>query len=70
MGALFSPPKAPPPPPMPVIETPDPEAERRKARLEALARRRRGRAGTIATSTRGILKPAQRDRAPKRLLGE
>ncbi len=53
MGSLFSSPSPPPvytPPP-----ATDPEAEAREARLEALARRRRGRAGTVATTERGLL---------------
>ena len=70
MGALFSSPKAPPPPPAPPIDKPDPEAEQREARLEALARRRRGRGGTVLTSERGLLRSQGSDRAPKRLLGE
>ena len=54
MGGLFSssPPSAPPPPP-PV----DTGAEDRKRRLEAIERRCRGRAGTIATSERGVTDP-------------
>ena len=68
MGGLFSAPKPPPPPPPPPL--PDPEEENRKRRLEALERRRRGRAGTIATSARGLLR--LRDESPRRksLLGE
>ncbi|MEQ8695124.1 MAG: hypothetical protein RLT05_01030, partial [Bauldia litoralis] len=69
MGALFSSPKAPTPPP-PRIETLDPDAETREARLEALARRRRGRGGTILTSERGLLRAHGVPRQPKRLLGE
>ena len=69
MGALFSSPKAPPLPP-PQIYTPDTEGESREARLEALARRRRGRGGTVLTSERGLLRSKGKDRQPKRLLGE
>jgi len=49
---------------------PDPGEEDRKRRLEALNRRRRGRAGTIVTSARGLLRLS--DEAPRRksLLGE
>ncbi len=54
MGSLFSSPSPPPPPPAPVIHTPEPADEDRKARLKALERRRRGRAGLIATSDRGV----------------
>ena len=53
MGGFFSPPSAPPlPPPPPTIDT---GAEERKRRIEAIDRRRRGRAGTVATSERGVL---------------
>lgn len=53
MGGFFSPPSAPalPPPPPPV----DTGAEERQRRVEAIERRRRGRAGTVATSERGVL---------------
>jgi hypothetical protein len=53
MGGFFSPPSAPvlPPPPPPV----DTGEEERKRRVEAIERRRRGRAGTVATSERGVL---------------
>ena len=56
MGGLFSSlapaPLSPPPPP-------DSSEADRKARLEAIDRRRRGRAGTIATSERGIFDSAE-----------
>lgn len=52
---------------MPALPKPDPEEEARKERLAALARRRRGRAGTIATSERGLLRPPVEG---KRLLGD
>ncbi len=53
MGGFFSPPSpAPLPPPPPA---PDPAADERERRLDAIERRRRGRAGTIATSDRGVL---------------
>lgn len=51
MGGLFSSPPPPPVEPTPV----DTGEEDRKRRLEAIERRRRGRAGTIATSERGVL---------------
>jgi len=49
---------------------PAPEEDTRKLRLEAIERRRRGRAGTIATSARGLF--GLNDPAPgrKSLLGE
>jgi len=55
------------PPPAP---EPDLEEVERKSRLDALARKRRGLAGTVTTSSRGLL--ALSDWAPKRksLLGE
>jgi len=55
-----------PPPPLPALPKPDPEEEARRERLAALERRRRSRAGTIATSERGVLRPPAEG---KRLLG-
>ena len=66
MGSLFSSPSPPPPPPVPALPSPDPEEEARKERLAALERRRRGRAGTILPSERGVLRPPVEG---KRLLG-
>jgi hypothetical protein len=68
MAALFSAPKPQPLPPPPPL--PDPAEDERRRRREALERRRRGRAGTIATSARGLLR--LNDEAPRRksLLGE
>jgi len=66
MGSLFRSP-APPPPPVPALPQPDPEEDARKERLAALERRRRGRAGTIQTSDRGVLRPPLEG---KRLLGD
>ena len=51
MGGFFSSPTTPPPAPPP---PPDTGEEERQRRLEAIDRRRRGRAGTIATSERGV----------------
>jgi hypothetical protein len=45
------------------------EAERTR-RLEALARQRAGRAGTIVTSARGLLVPTEAAPQRKSLLGE
>ena len=70
MGSLFRAPAPPPPPPLPAIPRPDPEDEARRERLAALERRRRGRAGTIATSERGVLRADPLAAAGKRLLGE
>ncbi len=56
MGGFFSPPSVPPlPPSPPPIDT---GAEERKRRVEAIDRRRRGRAGTVVTSERGVLENA------------
>ena len=54
MGGIFSSPSPPPPDPAPP-PAPDPEDESRKRRLENLERQRRGRAGLITTSARGLL---------------
>jgi len=69
MGGLLSPPSPPSPPPLPIIAD-DGEAAKRRLRLEAINRRRRGRVGAIATSDKGLL--AASNQAPKRksLLGE
>jgi hypothetical protein len=48
--------------------TTDPAAEARKQREEAVARNRRGRAGMVATSDRGVL--SQGASGGKSLLGE
>ncbi len=69
MGGFFSVPKPPPPPPPPP-PAPDTDAEDRKLRLEALDRRRRGRAGTINTSDRGLLATSNTGGHRKSLLGE
>lgn len=58
----------PPPPPLPVVPTVNPEDEARKQREEAMARNRRGRAGMVATSERGVL--SQAPVTTKSLLGE
>ena len=67
MGGIFGSPSPPPPPRLP--KTADPEEELRRQRLLNLQRRRRGRLGTVETSSRGIL--ARRD-TPRgnSLLGE
>lgn len=68
MGGFFSAPKPPPPPPP--LPLPDTEEEDRKRRVEAIERRRRGRAGTIATSARGLLRLGDDVPRRKSLLGE
>lgn len=67
MGGLFSAPKPPAPPPPP--PEPDPEEDDRKARLEAIDRRRRGRAGTIETSSKGVMALQETSQDQKKLLG-
>ena len=74
MSGLFGSSSPPPPPPPPVLEAPDPGEEKRKARLEALRRRRRGRLGTIHTTARGLSNGLAGQRTGgsrgKKLLGE
>ena len=61
MGGFFSPPSVPPlSPSPPLIDT---GAEERKRRGEAIERRRRGRAGTVVTSERGVLEDASSSKA-------
>jgi hypothetical protein len=71
MGGMF---RAPSPPPPVVAPAPapaeDPEAAARAARLEALERRRRGLAGTVTTSYRGVLAESLPATDRKSLLGE
>jgi hypothetical protein len=57
MGGFFASPSvpAPPPPPPPPPPPVDPDKEAREARVKALIRRRRGRAGLVATGERGVL---------------
>lgn len=56
----------------PAASTTDADAEARKLREEAMARNRRGRAGMVATSERGVLgtTSAPIGTATKTLLGE
>lgn len=74
MGGFFGG-SAPAPAPVytpPVVTTTDPDAEVRKQREEIMARNRRGRAGMVATSERGVLDPvaAKGGGTTKSLLGE
>jgi len=75
MGGFFGG-SAPAPAPAPVytppaVTPPDPDAEVRKQREEIMARNRRGRAGMVATSERGVLDPvAAKGATTKSLLGE
>ena len=67
--SIFSPPSAPAPlPPAPPLD--DSEEIDRRRRLELLARRRRGRAETVATSLKGLLRLAADAPQRKSLLGE
>lgn len=75
MGGFFGgAPSAPPPPsspaPAPVVQpgVADADEVARKQRLDNMARNRRGRAGMIATSDRGVLDSA--GSGGKSLLGE
>jgi len=56
MGGFFASPSVPAPPPPPPPPPPvDPDKEAREARIKAMIRRRRGRAGLVATGPRGVL---------------
>jgi len=70
MGGIFSAPKPPPPPPPPPAPETTAEDDERKRRLEAIARKRRGRLGLIATSPRGLLQENPFVVTRKSLLGE
>ncbi len=68
---LFAPPSAPAPAPLPPAPpAEDGEETERKRRIEMLARRRRGRAETVATSLKGLLRLAADAPQRKSLLGE
>lgn len=74
MGGLF---RAPAPPPAPPVADPalgpsraTAEDEQRAHRLAAAEARRRGMAGTVATSWRGVLADALPPASRKSLLGE
>jgi hypothetical protein len=72
MGGFFSSPSipAPPPPPEPVPPPEDPEKAAREARIKALIRRRRGRAGLVTTGERGVLVEPAGSLLPATKLGE
>lgn len=70
MGGFFSAPSPPSPPPPISLPSPiDPAVEETKQRQDLVDRQRRGRAGLVATSERGLMGPND---APghKTLLGE
>lgn len=60
----------PAPQPLATAAAPEPAATESERRKEALTRRQAGRAGTIATSSRGLLTSADWSPARKSLLGE
>ena len=70
MGGFFSfaAPSPPPPPPPPPVSMP--EDEERKARLDSIARNRRGRSALVATSDRGVMGESEGAPYRKTLLGE
>jgi hypothetical protein len=70
MGGLINPPSPPSSKPAPTPRPQDAEQADRQRRLDALARQRAGRAGTIATSPRGLLIPSDWAPTRKSLLGE
>jgi hypothetical protein len=71
MGGLINPP-SPRSKPAPTTSPQENNTEQadRQRRVDALARQRAGRAGTIATSPRGFLIPSDWTPARKSLLGE
>ncbi len=69
--SVFAPPSAPSPAPLPSAPPAESDDEiERKRRVELLARRRRGRADTVATSLKGLLRLAADAPQRKSLLGE
>lgn len=68
--ALFGSPKPAPLPPLPLPVAAKADGEDEARRAEILARRRRGRVSTVATSARGIFALGQLGPERKRLLGE
>lgn len=71
MGGFFSAPEIPAPPPPPPLPVPeDPEKAAREARIKALMRRRRGRAGLVTTGERGVLVEPAGSLLPATKLGE
>jgi len=70
MGGMFKASQAPATNAAPTPAVVDTAAEDRKRRLEALERQRAGRAGTITTSSRGLLMQADWVPERKSLLGE
>jgi hypothetical protein len=72
MGGLINPPSPPSskPTPTPTPLPQDVEQADRQRRVDALARQRAGRAGTIVTSPRGLLLTSDWVPTRKSLLGE
>ncbi|MCW8915042.1 MAG: hypothetical protein OQK24_04220 [Magnetovibrio sp.] len=69
MGGFFSAPP-PPPPPAPQTYVDNTAEQERQDRIDMIERRRRGRAGTIKTSERGLLSKTIPTQTKKQLLGE
>ena len=70
MGGILKAPKAPPMPTLKPQPQPDYSADEALVRRENLDRRRRGRAGTVKTSERGLVRPNALAPQKKSLLGE
>jgi len=68
MGGIFSSPSA-PPMPEPQVAV-DPGIEASQTRMDRIERNRRGRAGTILTSDRGLVSLNAKAAPKKSLLGE
>jgi len=72
MGGIFQGPSQPPasaPAPAPA-PLPNPNAGQKQARLDAMDRHRRGRAGTVTTSEHGLVRKKTNASKKKSLLGE
>lgn len=70
MGGLINSPSPPSSKPAPTPPAEDTEQADRQRRVDALARQRAGRAGTIVTSPRGLLMTSDWVPTRKSLLGE
>lgn len=70
MGGILAAPKAPSLPVLPAAKPSVADGEEVRARLEQIDRNRRGRAGTVQTSDRGLLTAGANATTKKTLLGE
>lgn len=70
MGGILKAPKAPSMPVLRARPQPDFRAEEAKRRADMMDRRRRGRAGTVQTSERGLVRLNENVPQKKTLLGE